>query len=59
MTVGCPASTPLTHEARLAPSEGEALSRAELLEDATMARGAHEGLRLRFNTLVDDMTACR
>lgn len=55
----CPTSTPLVHEDRLARSEGGALSRAELLEDGSVAREAHEGLRLRFNSLVDDVRACQ
>ncbi|MBX3504394.1 MAG: hypothetical protein KF895_02870 [Parvibaculum sp.] len=49
----------LVHEPRLARSAGLDMPRAELLEDASLAREAHEALRRRFNSLVDDVKACQ
>lgn len=59
MPISCPTSVALAHEAQFPRSVGAELSRAELMEDASMAREAHEALRRRFNSLVDDVKACR
>ena len=34
------------------------MTRAEVLTRGVMATGAYEGLRVRFNSLVDDAVAC-
>jgi len=56
--ISCPASVALVHEARLAKSVGAEMSRAELLREGINASEAHENLRLRFNSLVDDVRVC-
>jgi hypothetical protein len=54
----CVSATDLAPEPRLARSKGGALGRAELLEDDSRAREAHEALRAKWNRLVEEFTGC-
>jgi hypothetical protein len=49
---------PLVHERQLPRSVGAEMPRSELLGEASKASEAHESLRLRFNSLVDDVRGC-